>query len=159
MSEPDERYMQIAIDEATKAREAGDIAIGAVIVRNNELVVRVGHRTRTDNDVTQHAEMVAIREAEKILGIKYLDGCTLYTTHEPCPMCTTAAYFAKLAAIVSGAFIEDMAEYRSRVTAGTVGWRTLHLSPEQILNSAEPKQHIRVTRGFMREQCKALFHP
>ena len=88
---PEKRLMQAAIEEAVKARKSGDYAIGAVIVKDGEIIARSPNRTKTDQDPTQHAELSVIREATKVIGHRHLHECIMYTTHEPCPMCSAAA--------------------------------------------------------------------
>ena len=87
----DEYYMKQAFQEAQQALEADEIPIGAVVVCN---------KTETLNDVTAHAEMLAITAAANALGAKYLDECTLYVTLEPCPMCAGALCHAHIGKIV-----------------------------------------------------------
>lgn len=84
----DEYYMRLALDEARAAADEGEIPIGAVVVDSAGNIIGRGHnRTESLCDVTAHAEMQAISAAATTLGGKYLVGCTLYVTVEPCPMC------------------------------------------------------------------------
>ena len=100
----DETYMMLAMMEAEKAAAAGDVPVGALIVKDGEIVAR-GYNTREQcGDVLGHAELNAIREATRKLGDWRLTGCTLYVTLEPCPMCTGACIQARLDRIVFGAF-------------------------------------------------------
>jgi tRNA(adenine34) deaminase len=99
----DEYYMKQAYQEAEKALEADEIPIGAVVVCNNKIIARAHNQTETLNDVTAHAEMLAITAAANALGAKYLDECTLYVTLEPCPMCAGAILNARLDTVVYGA--------------------------------------------------------
>lgn len=98
----DERFMQLALDEARKAAEAGEIPIGAVVVANGKVLGKGHNMTEALGDVTAHAEMMAISAAALKLGNKYLDDCTLYVTVEPCPMCAGAIGWAQLRRIVIG---------------------------------------------------------
>ena len=99
----DSYYMKIALGEAEKALEMGEIPIGAVLVDKNGMVVSCGHNMREAwNDATAHAEIIVIREAGKKIGEWRLSGCTLYVTVEPCPMCAGAAVMARVARIVYG---------------------------------------------------------
>jgi tRNA(adenine34) deaminase len=96
-------YMDEALVEARAAYEAGEIPIGAVVVRDGEIIAR-GHNARERLlDATAHAEMVAIRRAGALLGGWRLLGCTLYVTVEPCPMCAGAMIQARLPRLVYGA--------------------------------------------------------
>lgn len=99
----DERYMQMALDEAQQAYEAGEIPIGAVIVCKDRVISRAHNLTETLCDVTAHAEMQAITAAANTLGGKYLTECTLYVTVEPCAMCAGAIGWSQLRRIVYGA--------------------------------------------------------
>lgn len=98
-----ERYMRLAIEEARKAQELGEVPIGAVIVRNGEVVGRGYNLRETRKDPTLHAEMIAIREASQRLGGWRLLGCTLYVTLEPCPMCAGAIIQGRVEKVVYGA--------------------------------------------------------
>ena len=86
----DERFMRVALEEAKMAFEAEEIPIGAVVVCQGRIIGRGHNLTETLNDVTAHAEMMAITAAANTLGGKYLDQCTLYVTLEPCLMCAGA---------------------------------------------------------------------
>ncbi|MDE6825503.1 MAG: nucleoside deaminase [Paramuribaculum sp.] len=99
----DLRYMRMALDQARQAAERGEIPIGAVVVSPNGRVIGRGHNlTETLSDVTAHAEMQAITAATQTIGGKYLQGCTLYVTVEPCLMCAGAIGWAQIGRIVYG---------------------------------------------------------
>src|SRR5947207_3529268 len=100
----DEAWMRLALDEARVAGRAGDVPVGAVIVRASEVLSRASNRTVRDSDPTGHAELIAIREAAGKLGDWRLTGCTLYVTLEPCAMCAGAIVLARLDGVVFGAF-------------------------------------------------------
>lgn len=125
----DERYMRKALDEAEAAYEAGEIPIGAIIVCNDRIISRAHNLTETLNDVTAHAEMQAITSAANNLGGKYLAGCTLYVTVEPCVMCAGAIGWAQISRVVYGAadekrgfvrFAPDALHPKATVTAGVL---------------------------------------
>ena len=99
----DEHFMRLALAEAQKARDKGEIPIGAVIVCRDRVIARAHNLTETLTDVTAHAEMQVITMAASELGGKYLTDCTLYVTIEPCPMCAGAIGWAQLPRIVYGA--------------------------------------------------------
>lgn len=99
----DTMYMRQAYVEAEKALEKGEVPVGAVIVCNKRIIARAHNMTETLNDVTAHAEMQAITSAADFLGGKYLKGCTLYVTMEPCVMCAGALAWAQIGKIVYGA--------------------------------------------------------
>ena len=99
-----ERYMRLALAEARQAAELGEIPVGAVIVTASGRIVGRGHNlTEALSDVTAHAEMQAVTAAAQTLGGKYLTGCTLYVTLEPCIMCAGAIGWSQLSRIVIGA--------------------------------------------------------
>lgn len=98
----DEYYMRLALAEARLAASEGEIPIGAVIVADGRVLGRGHNQTELLGDVTAHAEMLAISAAARTLGGKYLAGCTLYVTVEPCPMCAGAIGWSQLGRIVYG---------------------------------------------------------
>jgi tRNA(adenine34) deaminase len=99
----DDYYMEQAIKEAQKAQEAGEIPVGAVIVCQKQIIARAHNQTQILNDVTAHAEVMAITAASSYLGSKYLKDCTLYVTLEPCIMCAGALYWSQIDRVVYGA--------------------------------------------------------
>lgn len=99
----DEAFMRKALAEAEAAADEGEIPIGAVVICRGRIISRAHNLTETLTDVTAHAEMQAITAAANALGGKYLTGCTLYVTVEPCPMCAGAIGWAQIPRIVYGA--------------------------------------------------------
>lgn len=99
----DEYFMRKALDEAQKAFDADEIPVGAVVVANDQIIARAHNFTEKLNDVTAHAEMQAITSAADFLGGKYLKGCTMYITLEPCVMCAGALYWSQIDKIVFAA--------------------------------------------------------
>ena len=95
--------MRQAYMEAEKAFSLGEIPVGAVIVVNNQIIARTHNFTELLNDVTAHAEIQAITAAAESIGGKYLTGCTMYVTLEPCVMCAGALYWSQIDKIVYGA--------------------------------------------------------
>lgn len=156
MLHPQKKFMQAAIEQALLARQKGDYSIGAVVVKDGEIVGRGMNRAKIDQDPTQHAELIAIREATKNLHSRFIEGCILYTTHEPCPMCTSAAVWAKMKGIVYGAKMEDMAEFCSKNANKEWTWRTIKISAQEILAKSEPA--LELEKEFMRDECLKLFH-
>ncbi|OZC03805.1 tRNA adenosine(34) deaminase TadA [Rubricoccus marinus] len=104
--DPDRRWMRLALSEAERAAEAGEVPIGAVVVKGSTIVGRGHNQVETLGDPTAHAEMLAIGAACQTVGSKFLDGCTLYVTLEPCPMCAGALVWSRLERLVYGAFDE-----------------------------------------------------
>jgi len=111
----DEYFMKKALQEAEIAFEQGEIPVGAIIVIDNKVIARSHNLTEMLNDVTAHAEMQAITSAANYIGGKYLKGCTLYVTLEPCQMCAGALYWSQISEIVFGARDEQ----RGFMTLGT----------------------------------------
>ena len=99
----DEKWMQLALQEAALAARAGEVPVGAVVVREGELIAKAHNLCMTNADATAHAEMLAISQACKKLGSWRLRDCTLYVTLEPCPMCAGAAINARVSRIVYAA--------------------------------------------------------
>ena len=96
-------FMRIALQEAQKAAAEGEIPVGAVIVKDGEIIAAAHNRRENDHDPTAHAEMLAMRAAARVLGDWRLRGCTLYVTLEPCPMCAGAMVMSQLSQCVYGA--------------------------------------------------------
>lgn len=103
MTQDDNYYMGLALDEARKAMEAGEVPVGAVVVAGGRVAGRGHNLTERLGDVTAHAEMQAITAAANSLGGKYLDDATLFVTLEPCLMCAGAIGWSQLRRIVIGA--------------------------------------------------------
>jgi tRNA(adenine34) deaminase len=99
----DEHYMKEALKEASRAFDEEEVPIGAVVVCNNKIIARGYNQTEKLNDVTAHAEMIAITSAANHLGSKYLTECDLYVTIEPCVMCAGALYWAQFRRVIFGA--------------------------------------------------------
>lgn len=150
------KFMRVAIEEAERAKTKGDYCIGAVVVKNGKIISKSPNCAKTQNDPTQHAEVAAIRKAAKKLGNRHLIGCTLYTTHEPCPMCAAAAVWAQLKCVVVGARASDMAEYRKKKGNKNYTWKTLDIPARKIFAIGEHK--VKMIEGILREECKNLFH-
>lgn len=99
----DEYFMRQAYIEAQEAYEQGEVPVGAVIVINNQIIAKAHNFTEKFNDVTAHAEIQAITSAAEYFGGKYLKGCTLYVTLEPCVMCAGALYWSQIDKVVFAA--------------------------------------------------------
>jgi tRNA(adenine34) deaminase len=133
--------MGVALDEARAAGEAGEVPIGAVILRQGAVIARGANRTLRDNDATTHAEMVAIRDASRILGSWRLDGCTLVVTVEPCAMCAGAIVLARVDRVIFGAWDEK---------AGMAG------SIADLLRHPRLNHRPEVMAGVREEECATL---
>ena len=136
IAEQDKKYMSMAITEARRALQMQEVPIGAVIVCGDRVVGRGHNLVETLSDATAHAEMQSITAAASMLGGKYLKGCTLYVTVEPCVMCAGALAWSQIDRVVYGA--DDPKRGYT-----TVGGRILHPKTE-------------VVSGVMREECEAL---
>ena len=135
-STDDIRYMKMALDEASKAYEQGEVPVGAVVVCQGHVIARAHNLTETLTDVTAHAEMQAITAAANYLGGKYLNECTLYVTVEPCVMCAGALGWAQTKRIVFGAADEKRGFQR--------------FAPQAL----HPKTEV--ASGVMADECAAL---
>ena len=101
--ETDQRFMALALDQARRAGELGEVPVGAVVVHDGRVIAAAHNRREIDRDPTAHAELTAIRQAAKALGAWRLLGCTLYVTLEPCLMCAGAMVLARIQRLVYGA--------------------------------------------------------
>ncbi|MBD5329131.1 MAG: nucleoside deaminase [Bacteroides sp.] len=137
--EKDERFMRMALAEAMEAAEQGEIPVGAVITVNDRVIARGHNLTETLNDVTAHAEMIAITSAAENLGGKYLPECTIYVTVEPCSMCAGALGWSQIGRIVYGA---------SDSKRGFFSYFSPARSP------IHPK--TKITTGVLEEECRGL---
>ena len=99
----DEHFMKMALTEAQKAFDAGEVPVGAIVVAGGRILARGPNMVERLNDATAHAEMIALTSAFNQIGAKYLTEATLYVTLEPCLMCTGAIYWSKIDRIVWGA--------------------------------------------------------
>ncbi|WP_352399875.1 tRNA adenosine(34) deaminase TadA [Anaerotignum sp.] len=136
-----EKYMQEALIEARKAFSAGEVPIGAVMVRNGEVIAR-GHNLRnTAKNPLRHAEMDVIDEAAAVVGDWRLEDCTLYVTVEPCPMCAGAIVQARIPKVVFGT---------RNNKAGCAG------SILDILNEPKFNHQVMVEEGVLQDECSQL---
>ena len=125
----DEYFMKMAFQEAQAALEKDEVPVGCIVVYNDRIIARAHNLTELLNDVTAHAEMQAITAAANFLGGKYLTGCTLYVTLEPCVMCAGALGWSQISRIVYGAadekrgftrFAPDALHPRTEVISGVL---------------------------------------
>jgi len=133
-----EHFMKLAIEEAVSAFEEEEVPVGAVIVHEGRLVARAHNQREALQDPTAHAEMVAITQAAAARGSWRLDGCTLYVTLEPCPMCAGAILLGRIPTVVYGA-----ADPKS----GAV--HTLY----RLLDDPRLNHRCTVVSGVLGEQC------
>ena len=131
----DTYFMRKAYEQAQLAFELGEVPVGAVIVSKNQVIARCHNLTERLNDVTAHAEMQAITSAANFLGGKYLKGCTLYVSLEPCQMCAGALYWSQISKVVFAATDHERG-YRAFGTS-------LHPKTEVI-------------HGILQDECSSL---
>ncbi|WP_216598057.1 tRNA adenosine(34) deaminase TadA [Propionispora sp. 2/2-37] len=137
----DSGYMGLALAEARKAYDLGEIPIGAVLVVDNEVIASAHNMRESWNDATAHAEIIVVRQACQKLGRWRLTGATIYVTIEPCPMCAGALVMGRVDRLVYGS-----SDYK----AGAVE------SIFNIVQNAALNHQMAVTSGVRREECAAL---
>ncbi len=137
-----EDFMRLALEEAKK----GDAPYGAVIVKDNQVVALAHNTVKRDSDPSAHAEINVIRNLTAQLQNPSLEGYTIYTTGEPCPMCATACVWTGISEIIYGASIEDLV---------SVNQSQINISCEEII--AKSFRKIKVQRGVLRKECLKLF--
>jgi tRNA(adenine34) deaminase len=136
MTNQDEHFMRMALAEAQAAMDEDEVPVGAVVVLNDKIIARGHNMTEMLHDVTAHAEMIAITAASGALGAKYLKGCTLYVTLEPCVMCAGAIAHSQLERLVYGA--DDPKK----------GYT--------LLNAPVFPTKMKVEKGLLQEECARL---
>jgi tRNA(adenine34) deaminase len=135
---PDERVMGLALEEARSAAAGGDVPVGAVIVRGDEILARAGNARERERDPTAHAEILALRRASGAIGSWHLEGCAMVVTLEPCAMCAGAIVLARLDRLVFGA---------SDPKAGFAG------SLGDLVRDGRLNHEVDVTVGVLAEEC------
>lgn len=148
---PQEKFMKIAIREARTAYKRGDYPIGACIVKNNKVIAFGGNRVKTKADSTRHIELELIQYVVGLHVGHYIEECILYTTHEPCPMCSGAAVWSKIGGIVYGNTISDFKKHTN--IKNHLKWRVINIPCKKIIKS----ENIKIFDGFMRPECNKLF--
>lgn len=141
----DAYFMKKALQEAELAFEKGEIPVGAIVVVDNKVIASSHNLTELLNDVTAHAEMQSITAAANFLGGKYLKGCTLYVTLEPCQMCAGALYWSQISKVVFGARDDQ----RGFLTLGT------QLHPKtQVIQGVLANEAANLMKRFFAEKRK-----
>jgi len=133
--------MELALAEARAAQEAGEVPVGAVIVKDDELLAAGQNRNLRDHDPSAHAEIVALRAAGERLGNHRLEGCEIYVIIEPCAMCSGALVHARVKRLVYGA---------KDPKAGAVE------SVVQVVNHPRLNHRMEVTGGVLEAQCSQM---
>jgi tRNA(adenine34) deaminase len=139
----DQEIMELAIEEALQASHEGEVPVGAVLVREGEVVARDHNRSVSSNDPTAHAEILVLRKGASLLGNYRLNGCDLYVTIEPCPMCAGAIVHSRISRLIFGARDEKGGGVRS----------LYHLLDDPRLNHQVP-----ITEGILVERCQEVIH-
>lgn len=137
----DEKFMALALEEATRAAELGEVPIGAVVVHDGEVIARAGNRRETDADPAAHAEFSALMRASRVLGRWRLTGCTVYVTLEPCLMCAGLMVNARIDRCVYGA---------PDPKGGALG-TLFDVSHDRRLN-----HEFAVTSGVLEDECASV---
>ncbi len=145
MNHPDKEIMQKAINLAISNHKVGGHAVASIIVRGDEIIAEAFTTINRDLDPTCHAEINAIKIAAKKLKSKNLENCFLYSTFEPCPMCTSAAIWARMKGIIFGASMEDETDKCPQ---------RIKINCSQVIENGTPK--LELYPGFMRQECKKL---
>jgi tRNA(adenine34) deaminase len=148
---PQKKFMSRAIQEAKAAFLRGDYPIGACIVKDNKIIASAGNRAKTKDDSTRHPELELIQYVVGMQKGPYLEDCILYTTHEPCPMCSGACVWSKLGGIVYGNTIDDFKIHTNE--SHYLKWRTINVSCASIIKDTA----IQLCGPFMRDDCNKLF--
>src|SRR5262247_880009 len=146
---PTHTFMELALDEAHAAADAGEVPIGCVVVCDGEVIAQSGNRTLAERDPTAHAEMVAIRRAAEALGSERLVDCDLYVTLEPCTMCAGAISFARVRRLYYGAADPKGGAVESGVRF--FASPTCHHVPD-VYSGVGESEAARLLREFFRER-------
>lgn len=141
-----EHFMKEALKEAQKAFDKDEVPVGAVIVCQNQIIARAHNFCEQLNDVTAHAEMQAFTSAADFLGGKYLKGCTLYVTLEPCVMCAGAAHWTQIDKIVFGASDEKRGESQFSPS--------LYHPKTEIIKGVMATESIQLLQSFFKKKRK-----
>ena len=139
-----ERFMRAALEEAEIARTEGNSAVGSVIVRDGEIIGRGRNLVYTENDITAHAETVALRLTGSDLKLIDFAGCTMYTTFEPCPMCCGAILLSGVSTLVMG----------GRNDPKTSNWPSYRV--EDMIERLGRSGEIEIVNGILVEECLAV---
>jgi tRNA(adenine34) deaminase len=137
----DAAWMELALEQARLAAAAGEVPVGALVIKDGEILGRGHNRNLLDNDPTAHAEIVALRQAAARVGNQRLNGCVMVATIEPCSMCAGALIHARIARLVYGA---------SDPKAGAAG------STIQVINHPSLNHRMEVTAGVLAGKCSEI---
>ncbi len=139
ITKEDENYMRLAIEQAKIAEENGDVPIGAVIVHEGRIIAKAYNQRQQLQDPTAHAEIIALTQAAAALGSWRLNGCTMYVTLEPCPMCAGALVLSRMDGLVYGCDDPKAGACKSLYS---------------IVTDGRLNHRLEVISGVMEEQCR-----
>lgn len=145
MEELDKKYMRLALEQALFSKEQGDRPFGAAVVQGDQVLIVSCNSEHKDQDVTAHAETKAVSEACRLLGTRDLSGCTLYSTVEPCTMCSGAIFYSCLSRVVYAISRDDLR----------------HLFKSRSIRIAELAHDghygVNIVQGVLRQEAMELF--
>ena len=139
--EPDGKYMKMALEEAKKAGQRGEVPVGAVLVKGDEVLSKDHNRNIELNDPTAHAEILVLRKAGKILGNYRLNNTVMYVTAEPCPMCASAMVHSRISRLVFGTPEPKFGAVESRF---------------KLLQDSGVNHKVEVRRGILEKECAEI---
>lgn len=155
---PKKKFMQLAIEEARRARDRGDYAIGAVVTRITQagevVIASAGNRVKTSGSSIKHVELETLKYVSSGYG-RYLPDFVLYSTHEPCAMCAGACVWCRIGGVVYGVTQEDIAAYGRKHGTEDYKWRACLISCQEVLEKGG--RAVPVIGKFMRRECRSLF--
>ncbi len=144
--ELDERYMKMALEEAEKAGERGEVPVGAILLKGHRVLATDHNRCIELNDPTAHAEILVLRKGGEVLKNYRLNGTVMYVTAEPCPMCVSAMVHGRISRLVFGSFEPKFGAVESKF---------------RLLNDQGFNHKVKVDRGILEKECgeilKAFF--
>jgi tRNA(adenine34) deaminase len=156
----DEFYMRVALELASRAQDAGEVPVGAVVVKDGEIIGRGFNSPISRHDPSAHAEMMALRDAALRIGNYRLVGCELFVTLEPCLMCAGAIMHARIKRLVYGA-----SDFKTGVCGSVLDafgeLASLRSTPDSTLTTLQPEvvrlnHHAEVTGGVLAEECSLM---
>ncbi len=137
----DEKYMKMALEEAEKARQKGEIPIGAILLKGDQVLVRDHNRCIELSDPTAHAEILVLREGGEVLKNYRLDETVVYVTAEPCPMCASAMVHSRISRLVFGTYEPKFGAVESKF---------------KLLNGNGVNHRVKIDRGILERECAEI---
>lgn len=144
-SDQHEKFMSLAIEEAKKAKERGDWPFGAVVIKDGKVIGKGYVTDKSGGDVTDHAELIAVRDACRSIKSNNLQGCTIYCSNEPCLMCAAGIFQAHIEQVVIGASRNDLSHLL----------RPRKLRIENLVEDTD--HHVEIIRGILKDKVLELF--